>query len=413
MATRTARKVQGKKQSTSAKRASVQKGTATSLEKAAKQVAKTPSRKAQTRPPGRWSEQQAWAWQKKMGWLVGCNFNPRNAINQLEFWQADTFSPDVIDEELGWAESLGYNSVRVFLHNLLWEDDADGFYDRLDQFLTIADRHGIGTMFVLFDSCWDPNPQSGKQREPKPGVHNSGWMQAPGMDVLRNPEKFLPLRGYVEGVIGRFADDPRVQIWDLWNEPDNNNFASYGPNDVTNKCDVILPFLIKTFAWARNARPSQPLTGGPWIGEWASDDQLSPTNHFLLRESDVITFHCYGDAQHTQDRLLPLKRFNRPLLCTEYMARGVGSTFQACLPVLKKHQIGAYQWGFVQGKTQTHIPWDSWQKPYTDGEPPLWFHEVFRSDGAPYRPEEVRVIKRLTQDAKRHHVSRRQKKLRR
>lgn len=350
-------------------------------------------------PAGRWTEAQAWVWQKKHGWLVGANYTPRNAINQLEFWQADTFSPEVIDEELGWAQSLGYNAVRVFLHNLLWEEDAEGFYDRIDQFLTIATSHGISTMFVLFDSCWDPHPKLGNQRDPKPGVHNSGWVQGPGVDVLKHPEQFLKLKGYVQGVIQRFNGDARVNCWDLWNEPDNTNTHSYGSADL-DKGSIILPFLIKTFAWARQVRPTQPLTSAPWFGDWSSDEMLSPTNYFLLRESDVISFHAYREADQSRKWLTQLRRFNRPLLCTEYMARTTGSTFADCLPMFKKEGVAAYQWGFVQGKTQTHLPWDSWQTPY-EADPPLWFHEVFRNDGTPYQADEVKVIKRLTKRVKR------------
>ncbi len=344
--------------------------------------------------PQRWTEQQAKSWRKKTGWLVGCNFTPSNAINQLEFWQAETFSPEVIDRELGWAAELGFNSVRVFLHNLLWEQDAAGFYKRFDRFLTIAHKHGIGVMPVLFDSCWDPNPALGKQREPKPGVHNSGWVQAPGVAVMKNPESFLPLRGYVEGVIGRFRNDRRIQIWDLWNEPDNLNVNSYGSADV-DKSAIVVPFLIKTFAWVRNARPSQPLTGGVWLGDWGSDDLLSPTNWFLLNASDVISFHAYGDAKNLRARIKSLDRFDRPKLCTEYLARGIGSTFKAILPVLKKAGIGAYNWGFVKGKTQTHLPWDSWQKPYA-ADPPVWHHEILREDGTPYDARETKLIRKLT-----------------
>jgi hypothetical protein len=213
---------------------------------------------------------------------------------------------------------------------------------------------------------------------------------------LKNPEKFLPLRGYVEGVIGRFRDDPRVHAWDIWNEPDNGNATRYGGKDIANKGDIILPFLIKSFAWARTAKPTQPITGGPWVGDWTSDDQLSPVNYFLLHESDVISFHAYGDAKKTREWTLPLQRFGRPILCTEYMARNLGSTFEVILPIFKEHGVGAYCWGLIQGKTQTHLPWDSWQKPYTS-EPPLWFHEIFHPDGRPYKQDEVDFIRKMMQ----------------
>ena len=106
----------------------------------------------------RWTPEQAHAWYAKQPWLVGCNYIPSNAINQLEMWQADTFDPATIDRELGWAASLGFTSVRVFLHDLLWQQDREGFLKRLDQFLAIAERHHIGVMLVPLDGVWDPQP---------------------------------------------------------------------------------------------------------------------------------------------------------------------------------------------------------------------------------------------------------------
>jgi hypothetical protein len=52
----------------------------------------------------RWSEAAANAWYSKQPWLVGSNYIPSNAVNQLEMWQADTFDPARIDTKLGWAD---------------------------------------------------------------------------------------------------------------------------------------------------------------------------------------------------------------------------------------------------------------------------------------------------------------------
>lgn len=166
----------------------------------------------------RWTEQQANAWYAQQPWPVGANFLPSTAINQLEMWQSDTFDKVAIDRELGWAESIGMNTMRVFLHNLLWEQDPKGFTQRIDTFLSIAARHHIRPVFVLFDSCWDPHPKLGPQHPPIPGVHNSGWVEAPGAEVLSNPAEYPALEHYVKGVMGAFANDPRVLAWDLWND---------------------------------------------------------------------------------------------------------------------------------------------------------------------------------------------------
>jgi len=117
----------------------------------------------------RWSEKAANDWYRKQPWLVGSNYIPGTAINQLEMWQADSFDPATIDRELGWAEGIGMNTMRVFLHDLAWQQDAQGFLHRMDTFLAIAARHRIRPVFVLFDSCWDPAPTPGRQRAPVPG----------------------------------------------------------------------------------------------------------------------------------------------------------------------------------------------------------------------------------------------------
>jgi len=345
--------------------------------------------------PQRWSEEKARAWEQKTGWLVGCNFLPSTAINQLEMFQADTFDMPTIDRELGWAQSIGFNCIRVYLQDQLWQQDSQGFLKRLDQFLGVADKYGIGVMFVLFDSCWDPFPKLGKQRAPKPHLHNSGWVQGPGADILRDPAKQPPLRDYVLGVVGHFRDDRRVRAWDVWNEPDNINRPAYVDKEPVNKVDLVLPLLKQAFAWAREAKPSQPLTSGVWIGTWPDPDKLSPTEKVQLSQSDVISFHNYNDLASLKEAIRNLRRYNRPLLCTEYMSRGNGSFFDPNLGYMKSQGVSAINWGLVDGKSQTIYPWDSWTKQYTS-EPPLWFHDIFRRDGTPYRPEEITYIQSVT-----------------
>jgi len=343
----------------------------------------------------RWPAQQANDWYTHQPFLVGSNFIPSTAINELEMWQADTFDLPTIDRELGWAEGLGMNTMRVFLHNLLWQQDSAGFLRRTDQFLQVADKHHIRIMFVLLDSVWDPYPKLGRQRDPKPHVHNSGWVQAPGAEILKNEPRWnQELKPYVVGVISHFRDDPRVLMWDLMNEPDNEN-GSYKAQELPNKAEVALRLLREEWKWARSSNPSQPLTSGVWKEDWSSDDKLSAMASFQLQNSDVITFHSYDPPDEMKSRIASLRRFGRPIVCTEYMARPRGSTFAAILPLLKAERVGAYNWGFVNGKSQTIYPWDSWEKTYT-GEPPVWFHDIFRKDGSPYDPKEVTLIRQLT-----------------
>jgi hypothetical protein len=344
----------------------------------------------------RWTPERAHEWYAAQPWLVGCNFGPSTAINQLEMWQAETFDPETIDRELGWAKSLGMNTVRVFLHELPWQEDREGFFERVDKFLEIAARHGIRPMVVLFDGVWDPDPQSGPQRRPRTGVHNSGWVQSPGRVVLANPKKQDALKPYVTDVIKRYANDDRVLAWDLFNEPDNPNSNSYGPLELKNKDEVAARLVRLSFDWARAVDPKQPLTVGVWrLEHWNQPDQLNQVHRAAVELSDVITFHDYGKTDVTQRRIAELKTYGRPLLCTEFMARGNGSTFEGALPIFKKEKIAAYCWGLVDGKTNTKYPWSTWQMPIL-GEPDPWHHEIFHTDGKPYREAEVELIRKLT-----------------
>ena len=345
---------------------------------------------------GRWSEAQANAWYAAQPWPVGADFLPSTAINELEMWQAETFDAATIDRELGWAEGLGMNTMRVFLHNLLWEQDPEGFKKRVDTFLSIAARHHIRPVFVLFDSCWDPFPKLGPQHPPIPGVHNSGWVQAPGAVILADPAQYPKLEAYVKGVVGAFANDGRILAWDVWNEPDNTNGGSYEKSEPKDKAELVLKLLPQVFAWARSVHPSQPLTSGVWHDYWLPIDAMPAMARVQIEQSDVISFHNYGWPEEFEMSVVALQKFHRPLICTEYMARGVGSTFDTILPLAQKYRVGAINWGLVQGKSQTYLPWDSWQRPYVLEQPPIWFHDVFHPDGTPYREREVEIIRDLT-----------------
>lgn len=333
-----------------------------------------------------WTPQQASDWYSRQPWMVGANYIPASAINQLEMWQAATFDAARIDRELGWAQAVGMNTMRVFLHDLLWEQDAPAFRDRIDQFLAIASRHHIRVLFVLFDSCWEPEPKLGPQNPPIPGVHNSRWVQSPGVSALRDRSQEPRLEAYVKGIIGAFASDPRILGWDVWNEPSNSR-------ENLERVHELLP---RVFLWARSADPTQPLTSGVFQeGTW---DAGHPTavEEAQLRESDVISFHDYHWPEVFVSRATRLRALGRPLWCTEYLARGAGSTFEGSLPAAKRLNIAMINWGLVDGKTQTRLPWDSWTFPYVNGrEPVVWHHEVFHADGTPYRRSETDFIRAM------------------
>ncbi len=324
----------------------------------------------------RWTTTQANDWYQRQGWLVGADFLPSTAINQLEMWQAETYDSTTIDRELGWASNIGMNVMRVYLHDLAWKADKEGFKQRMDQFLTIAKRHGIKILFTIFDDCWNPDAQTGVQPSPKPGVHNSGWVRSPNKATHDDPTQWGYLESYVTDILTHFRNDDRILMWDLYNEPGNSGY------DLTS-----LALLMNVFEWAQAVRPSQPLT----VGTWYENKVL---NNYQLTHSDVITFHNYNNATNLEQEILEKQKLGRPLICTEYMARTRDSRFQTHLPIFKKYNVGAINWGLVAGKSNTIYQWD---KPMPDGsEPAIWFHDVFRRDGTAYDTAEIKVIKQLT-----------------
>ncbi|MFS2002780.1 hypothetical protein ACEN9F_04045 [Duganella sp. CT11-25] len=344
-----------------------------------------------------WSAQRAHAWYAAQPRILGANFIPASAINQLEMWQAETFDVERIDLELGWAAALGMNTMRVFLHDLLWTQDAKGFKQRIDTYLEIAGRHGIRTMLVLFDSCWDPRPALGTQRAPMPGIHNSGWVQSPGAAQLADPASYPALRAYVEDIVTSFGNDERVWCWDLWNEPDNQGggMGYYQQFEAKDKIALVAQLLPQVFGWAQACAPSQPLTSGVWFGEdWTPGSALlNAVQQVQLALSDIVTFHDYSWPEKFLARVRQLQPYGRPLVCTEYMARGMGSTFDADLAIARAENIGMINWGFVLGKSQTNMPWDSWKNPYTFAPPSVWFHDVLHTDGTPYRAHEAELLR--------------------
>tara|TARA_R110002050_G_scaffold261556_1_gene401560 strand:+ start:9754 stop:10935 length:1182 start_codon:yes stop_codon:yes gene_type:complete len=343
-----------------------------------------------------WSIKEANNWYKNQPWLVGANFNPSTSINQLEMWQEETFDTATIDKELGWAASIGMNSMRVYLHDLLHKDNPEIFFNNINSYLEIADKYGIKTLFVLFDSCWSPFPESGEQHSPKPHVHNSGWVQSPGQKALQDSTQYKRLENYTKETIKHFANDDRILGWDVWNEPDNMTGPSYEKVEIPNKVKLVEELLAKVFEWARESNPTQPLTSGLWIGDWSEHKKMKEIHKLQINQSDIISFHCYDEPEIFEQRIKEMQRYNKPMLCTEYMARPNGSTFQGFLPIAKKYKVAMFNWGLVDGKTQTKYPWDSWTKTYTS-EPKVWFHEVFENNGEPYKIEEVNFIKEITQ----------------
>lgn len=325
-----------------------------------------------------WSVEKANKWYDSKSWIVGCNFTPSTAINQIEMWQEQSFDPETIDKELGYAEKLGFNTIRVYLHYLVWVRNSNRYKNRINQYLDIADKHNIKTIFVLFDDCWNGYPNLGDQPEPKPGIHNSGWVQCPGTEQVTQVELFPVFRAYTKDIVSSFRNDDRILIWDLYNEPGNSGHGA-----------ETLPLLKGVFKWAYQEDPTQPVSSGVW-GKYKDRPKL---NKFQVENSDIITFHVYDTPEESKELIDKLKENNRPMVCTEYMRRPI-NTFLNHMPIFVKENIGCINWGLVSGKTQTIYPWKSWDNPY-EKEPEVWFHDIFEKDGTPYSKEEVDFIKKM------------------
>jgi len=323
-----------------------------------------------------WSPQRAFAWYRSVAPIRGCNYLPRTAVNDTEMWQAETLDIKTIDQELGWAQTSGYNSIRVFLQYIVWQNDPRGMKDRMVKLLEAAKGHGITVMFVPFDDCAfaGREPYLGKQDEPVAGVHNSGWVPSPGLKRVVDRAAWGDLAKYMKDIVSAFADDRRVLVWDLYNEP--------GASGMGQKS---LPLVEAAFEWAREANPSQPLT----IALWADfNDAMSKR---MMELSDVVSFHGYDKPEGARAKIKLCAASGRPVICTEFLHRQSGNTFAAILPIFNELDVGRYNWGLVAGRTQTYMPWGSKKG---DPMPAVWQHDVFHADGRPYDAAEIELLRK-------------------
>jgi hypothetical protein len=320
-----------------------------------------------------WSVDQANAWYSELPWLCGFNYLPSSAVNFIEFWQGATFDEPTIRRELELAASVGFNTCRV---NLMFEvhvAERESLQRNFETFLSIAAQHGILTMVCFFDDCSSSgSPVAGPQGEPLPGLHNSRQVGSPAADIVRDPLRWVALEEYVRSYVVRYADDPRVLCWDLYNEAGQCGLEG-----------ASLPLLEAAFTWARQSRPTQPLTSGIW------QTGLAELTRRTLELSDILTFHSYGPTEKLERFLTLLEPFGRPILCTEFLARTLGSRLETHVPYFKSRRIGCYSWGLVNGRTQTHLPWSHLPAP----EVPEWFHDLFNADGTPYSETEIALLR--------------------
>ena len=325
----------------------------------------------------RWSVEKANAWYDQLPWMAGSDYIPATAINQIEMWSADTYDRATIDKELAWAQDLGFTTLRVYLSSVVWKNDPVGMKERMDDFLGRCKDHNLRPVLVFFDDCWNPESAIGPQPEPKPGIHNSGWVRDPSESLRKDTVALYPvLERYVKDILTTFKDDDRVLWWDLYNEPGNSGHGTES-----------FPLLKNVYRWAREVGPSQPVSSGVWC---YSDYDM---NAFQLENSDIISYHSYSNPDHDSAIVDLFLSLDRPVYCTEYMARMFDSIFQNTLPLLREKNISAINWGFVSGKTNTIF---AWSDPRPDGkEPELWFHDIYRQDKTPFDQAEIDAIKEV------------------
>lgn len=336
----------------------------------------------------RWPIDRVTEWYARQPWIVGFNYLPRTAVNWTELWQAESFDLATIEQELEWAERIGFNAIRTNLQYLVWHHDAAGLHARLDRFLGAAAQRGMRTMLCLFDDCAfsGREPYLGPQDAPVPGIHNSGAAASPGRAVVRDRSRWPDLERYVHDVVSHFGDDDRLLAWDLYNEPGNDAVFTRkaAPDPQGSLAPHSMALAEASFGWARAAAPIQPLTTGVWSLDWRAHE--AP----LIELSDFVSFHNYLSLEPLAHQVEELRAVGRPLVCTEWLARGLGSVPETHLPWFARERIGCFHWGLVNGRTQTHLPWPGFEALATDGR---WHHDLMRSDGAPYAAKEIDLFR--------------------
>ena len=322
------------------------------------------------------TKQEAWDWYRQRNWFCGVNYIPANAINYTAMWDKTSFSPKMIDEELDLMSSLGMNCVRVVMQHAVYADNPKYFKKTFRKFLDICEKHGIVVMPIFFDDCTfgvNTDPKIGVQPEPLEGWYAWAWSPSPGYSIVMDERRHGELEVYVKDVMREFADDKRIMMWDLYNEPTNTTMPERS-----------MPLVRKVFKWAREVNPTQPITTGIWNGNKELEE-------FLTNNSDIITFHCYANKEHTREFMERMLAKGRPVICTEWMNRPVGSKIKDIMPMLRENGVGSMIWGLVNGKTQTHLPWG--RRPEHGKYEGEWQHDIYRNDMTPYDESELNCIK--------------------
>lgn len=354
----------------------------------------------------RWRIEQIQGWADAQPWICGFNYLPSSAVNFADLWQQAHFDADLIHKELCWAQDIGFNALRINLSYVVWQQEGEAYLNTIDRFLALAAQCGLKVVLCLFDDCAFSGKVAvyGPQPAPVAGVHNSQAVGSPGREQVLDAANWPAFERYVKTIISRFATDPRLLFWDLYNEPGNRMIFQAG---AYAQADERLPaaslqLMRDCFRWAREVGSSHPVTVAAWDVPYpftqAEAAYQTAVDRLALELSDLVSFHGYCNHQQMAALIeqLTIKAAGRPLFCTEWMARHIGSQINDQLPLFHQHQIGAFNWGLVRGRTQTHLPWPFLQQ---NGVVPMdneyWFHDLLTESGEAYDPHELAKIRAL------------------
>lgn len=347
----------------------------------------------------KWTTERAWKWYHTQKWIRGYCGYPSNCVNRIALWQEYKHEEvfEQLDREFALAEKTGLNAVRAVLQFEVWQNQHDSFMRHLEEYFALADRHGLKVMLVLGNDCtvarsrWKPaifgeqHVDWGYHSGIKGGQHAGDYREA-GYQLLDNPDVETQYYEMVEELAEKFGRDDRLQIWNVWNEIGNSN-----------RNGLSVPAMEKFFEILREKHVMQPLTADVW----KFDENMEIYTEAELRAlelSDVISFHWYGSFDKTVQLIDNLKRYGRPLICTEWLNRYEGNDVEHLLPLFWLENIGSYHWGLMQGYSQTYEPWGGYFIRQQNGENldlTKWQHDIYRFNGLPYVPQEIEVFRRF------------------
>lgn len=349
-----------------------------------------------------WTCEEANAWYAEYPWIRGCNFIGSDCANRRDMWQS--YKNDermaTADRELALAEKTGFNTVRLIMDFDVWLQERESYMEILEKYIALCAAHGQSVMLTLTAEAQLPRGDFADFKPKTLGEQNYalGYHQGRGplppeeaakapYHWLENPalkDKFLTM---IRDIVGRYAHDGRVIVWNVYNEP-----------GITIR-ERSIPLLNMIFETVRSLDPDQPLAADIWRGiDFNTGLPKTAEERLSLELSDIISYHSYTTFPQMVLLIEALKKFNRPLFCTEWLNRINHSNVKELYPLFHIENIANYCWGFVVGKTQTNEPWENLWKQYYDPNKhvdydfTVWQHDLFRANLRPYDPKETELI---------------------